>query len=183
MKNETLTLKQLADELSISKSYIDKIIRSLSMHTQLKKEGNKYVLNRHQQLVIREYVQSKKTHTETDTRGRLEGDSEIQFLRSQLIARDQEIKNLHKILDQQQQLQLQTQKFLNNQQLVEIPNKDLKNGPSNLEEDLKQQEIESKQFKEELESKKMELKVLQEEIVELRRVAKKPFWKKLFSIL
>lgn len=37
MQNKVLTLKQLADKLEVSKSYIDKTIRTLGMHTELKK--------------------------------------------------------------------------------------------------------------------------------------------------
>lgn len=59
MQNKVLTLKQLADKLEVSKSYIDKTIRTLGMHTELKKDGNRYVVNPSQQNEIERFLDNK----------------------------------------------------------------------------------------------------------------------------
>ena len=46
MSEKLKTIKELADELGVSKSYIDKIIRILKLHTKLDKVGNKYVISK-----------------------------------------------------------------------------------------------------------------------------------------
>lgn len=185
MKNNNLTLKQLADELEISKSYIDKIIRTLSMHTELKKDGNRYVLNTRQQKVIRDYVLSKKTNTETHTESNTSMhtgvSSEISFLREQLTERNKEIENLHKILDQQQQLQLKTQNLLEEQKTLAEPNEAIKKEVVQFKESLQDQAQQTTQIREELEQKNLENERLKQEVAELKEAPQKGFWQRLFN--
>ena len=49
MSEDLKTIKELADELGVSKSYVDKIIRILKLHTKLDKVGNKYVISKKQE--------------------------------------------------------------------------------------------------------------------------------------
>ena len=174
MQNKVLTLKQLADKLEVSKSYIDKTIRTLGMHTELKKDGNRYVVNPSQQREIERFLDDKKSHTETHTQSNTSmhtsENSEVKFLRSQLIERNKEIENLHKILDQQQQLQLKTQNLLEEQKLLVSTDKE------SIED---QQQVE--QLKKELEQKDLENKQLKGTVEELTQLPKKSFWQRLFN--
>ena len=184
MQNKVLTLKQLADKLEVSKSYIDKTIRTLGMHTELKKDGNRYVVNPIQQREIERFLADKKPHTETHTQPNTSmhtsESSEVEFLRSQLIERNKEIENLHKILDQQQQLQLKTQNLLEEQKLIisadkesVVETKDTKDSIAN-----QQQLI---QLKSELEQKNLENEELKETVGKLSENPKKGFWQRLFN--
>jgi len=64
MQNKALILKQFADKLDVSKSYIDKIIYKLGMHTELEKDGNRYIVNPNQQRKIEQFLDSKKSLNE-----------------------------------------------------------------------------------------------------------------------
>ena len=60
MSEKLKTIKELADELGVSKSYIDKIIRILKLHTKLDKVGNKYVISKKQEKSIITKLNHKK---------------------------------------------------------------------------------------------------------------------------
>ncbi len=185
MENKNLTLKQLADELGISKSYIDKIIRILNMHTELDKIGNKYVVNYEQKLKIEAFLKSKKTNTKTHTDARnnmhtsMRTESEIDFLRNQLMERNKEIENLHKILDQQQQLQLITQNLLDNQKLSISDN--IEDELREKKEFIEEQEKQLAEFKEALDLKINENEQLKYQLNEVKEKTKKGFWQRLFN--
>lgn len=191
MQNKVLTLKQLADKLEVSKSYIDKTIRTLGMHTELKKDGNRYVVNPSQQREIERFLDNKKSHTETHTQSNTSmhtsENSEVDFLRSQLIERNKEIENLHKILDQQQQLQLKTQNLLEEQKLIISADKEPENETNKFKESIEiQQQLdqlksELEQLKSELEQKNLENEELKVTVEELNQPPKKSFWQRLFN--
>jgi len=182
MQNKVLTLKQLADKLEVSKSYIDKTIRTLGMHTELEKDGNRYVVNLSQQRKIERFLDNKKSNTETHTQSNTSmhtgESSEVEFLRSQLIERNKEIENLHKILDQQQQLQLKTQNLLEEQKLLISTDKE-----SMIETKEFKDSIENyhQQLKSELEQKNLENEELKETVEKLSDSPKKGFWQRLFN--
>lgn len=185
MQNKTLTLKQLADKLDVSKSYIDKIIRTLGMHTELKKDGNKYVVNISQQKKIKQFLDNKKsrneTHTQSNTSMHTSESSEVEFLRSQLIDRNKEIENLHKILDQQQQLQLKTQNLLEEQKLIVTTEKEAVVETNKIKDSIENQEQQIEQLKRELEQTNLENEELKETVSKLSDTPKKGFWQRLFS--
>ncbi len=181
MKSNKLTLKQLADKLDVSKSYIDKIIRILGMHTQLEKEGNRYVLNARQQKVVEDFIKSKKSHIETHTKFddsvHSNESSEVDFLRLQLNERNKEIENLHKILDQQQQLQLKIQNLLENQRSLSSKNTDAEISEKNKE----LFEVKLTNLKNELQEKDLENTLLKQQLIELSETKKKGFFQRFFS--
>lgn len=185
MQNKVLTLKQLADKLEVSKSYIDKTIRTLGMHTELKKDGNRYVVNSSQQREIERFLYNKKSHTETHTQSNtsmhINESSEVEFLRSQLIERNKEIENLHKILDQQQQLQLKTQNLLEEQKLLVSTDKESIDETKEFKESIEDQQQQVEQLKKELEQKDLENKQLKGTVEELTQLPKKSFWQRLFN--
>lgn len=185
MQNKVLTLKQLAHKLGVSKSYIDKVIRTLSMHTELEKDGNRYIVNPDQQKEIKQFLDNKKKHTSVHTNANTNMhtsvSAEVEFLRSQLVERNKEIENLHKILDQQQQLQLRTQKLLEEQNLIISADKKTDNETNKIKTSIdNQQQLE--QLKKELEQKLVENKQLEEKIVFLDKKNKKSFLRRLFNI-
>ena len=127
MSENLKTIKELADELGVSKSYIDKIIRILKLHTKLDKVGNKYVISKTQEKSIKDRLLSSesttKSHTKSTTKTHTEVDFEVDFLKEeilylrkshdkQLTNKDKQIETLSNLLDQQQRLALQDKKLL-----------------------------------------------------------------------
>ena len=90
MSENLKTIKELADELGVSKSYIDKIIRILELHTKLDKVGNKYVISKKQEKSIKDRLRSSesttKSHTKSTTKTHTEVDFEVDFERRNLIS-------------------------------------------------------------------------------------------------
>ena len=127
MSENLKTIKELADELGVSKSYIDKIIRILELHTKLDKVGNKYVISKKQEKSIKDRLRSSesttKSHTKSTTKTHTEVDFEVDFLKEeilylrkshdkQLTNKDKQIETLSNLLDQQQRLALQDKQLL-----------------------------------------------------------------------
>ena len=89
MSENLKTIKELADELGVSKSYIDKIIRILELHTKLDKVGNKYVISKKQEKSIKDRLRSSesttKSHTKSTTKTHTEVDFEVDFLKEEIL--------------------------------------------------------------------------------------------------
>jgi len=153
MSENLKTIKELADELGVSKSYIDKIIRILELHTKLDKVGNKYVISKKQEKSIKDRLRSSesttKSHTKSTTKTHTEVDFEVDFLKEeiaylksnhdkQLTNKDKQIETLSNLLDQQQRLALQDKKWLeeykaeiNDLKALKMPSEDTKEEQSN----------------------------------------------------
>ena len=148
MSEKLKTIKELADELGVSKSYVDKIIRILKLHTKLDKVGNKYVISKKQEKSIITRIENSKstteTHTESTTQSHTKVDAEVDFLKEeiaylksnhdkQLTNKDKQIETLSNLLDQQQRLALQDKKLLeeykaeiNDLKALKMPSEDTK---------------------------------------------------------
>ena len=172
MSENLKTIKELADELGVSKSYIDKIIRILELHTKLDKVGNKYVISKKQEKSIITRIENSKSTTETHTEVDFEVDflkEEILYLRKshdkQLTNKDKQIETLSNLLDQQQRLALQDKKLLEEYKAENDSLKALK---------MPLQETESKhldnQYKDEVNALKEQLETLQEQIKDQKRI-------------
>ncbi|MCJ1988588.1 hypothetical protein EFK23_06560 [Lactococcus lactis subsp. lactis] len=174
MSEKLKTIKELADELGVSKSYIDKIIRILKLHTKLDKVGNKYVISKTQEKSIKDRLLSSesttKSHTKSTTKTHTEVDFEVDFLKEeilylrkshdkQLTNKDKQIEILSNLLDQQQRLALQDKKLLEEYKAENDSLKALKM-PS---QDTKEEQANS-QPKEEVKALKFEIRALQEEL-------------------
>ena len=174
MSEKLKTIKELADELGVSKSYIDKIIRILKLHTKLDKVGNKYVISKTQEKSIKDRLLSSesttKSHTKSTTKTHTEVDFEVDFLKEeilylrkshdkQLTNKDKQIETLSNLLDQQQRLALQDKKLLEEYKAENDSLKALKM-PS---QDTKEEQANS-QPKEEVKALKFEIRALQEEL-------------------
>lgn len=191
MNENYKTIKELADELGVSKSYIDKIIRILKLHTKLDKVGNKYVISKTQEKSIKDRLLSSesttKSHTKSTTKTHTEVDFEVDFLKEeilylrkshdkQLTNKDKQIETLSNLLDQQQRLALQDKKLLEEYKAENDSLKALKM-PT---EDTKEEQVEH-QPQEKLEALKSEIKTLQEQLNEQATIepqeAPRKWWK------
>ena len=180
MSEKLKTIKELADELGVSKSYIDKIIRILKLHTKLDKVGNKYVISKTQEKSIKDRLLSSesttKSHTKSTTKTHTEVDFEVDFLKEeilylrkshdkQLTNKDKQIETLSNLLDQQQRLALQDKKLLEEYKAENDRLKVLK---------MPSQETEFKhldnQYKDEENALKEKLENLQEQIKDQKRI-------------
>lgn len=133
------TIKELASELGVSKTYISQTINANSWRNDLQKIGNKFVISEELESLIKQAI-SSKSQTESKTENRKQSQTEndrtddnssinleklysqIEFLQLQLTEKDNQIKEKDKQLDQQQQLTLkalQTQEQLQ----IELTNK------------------------------------------------------------
>ncbi|OHY29162.1 hypothetical protein BI362_11825 [Streptococcus parauberis] len=68
------TIKEIADELGYSKTYISKIIKTNGLQTSLRKNGNKFVIGEQLELLIKEHLNKQsqtknanKKQTQTET--------------------------------------------------------------------------------------------------------------------
>lgn len=105
------TIQQLAYELNVSKTAIRKHIRKLGIENQLSKKGNRFLIDEHQEYLIRKSF--SETEKETSSRSENSDVSEIvRVLEKQLDEKQRTIDSLQKLLDQEQQLHLLTQQKL-----------------------------------------------------------------------
>ena len=174
MSENLKTIKELADELGVSKSYIDKIIRILELHTKLDKVGNKYVISKTQEKSIKDRLLSSesttKSHTKSTTKTHTEVDFEVDFLKEeilylrkshdkQLTNKDKQIETLSNLLDQQQRLALQDKNLLEEYKaendrlkVLKMPSQETKEEQANI------------QPQEELETLKEQIRALNDKI-------------------
>ena len=107
------TIKELADELHVSKQRIQQVIDKLPTIKKPKKTGNKFLLNPLIQKEIKKRI-LKKTTTEKqqvgDNYSTTNDNNYFKTLESQLNQKDKQIDKLQSLLDQQQILTLQANK-------------------------------------------------------------------------
>lgn len=112
------TIRELSSELGISKTYLTKIIRKLDLQTELEKVGNKFVIPCEVEKAVKTILNDNEGTNESENKeNELTNylQSEIQFLRDELAVKNEEIRTLHKLLNQQQQLTLK-----NNNQIEQL---------------------------------------------------------------
>ena len=157
MSENYKTIKELANELGVSKTYIEKIIRVVNIHSELLKKKNRFFLNIKQQEIIKNYLDKPPTQAPT---------VDVVFLQNELVKRGVEIDKLHELLDQQQRLALQDKKLLEEYKAENDSLKALK---------MPSQETEFKhldnQYKDEMNALKEHLETLQEQIKVQKRIA------------
>lgn len=122
-----MTIKQLADELGVSKDKVKYQVRKLPSEFTSKKNGITY-LNSFGIKQINTILGGKNSHYLSSELPTLPSDYLIKQLDEkslEIIEKNQQIEslllsqtNLQKLLDQQQQLQLSTQKLLEDKQLM-----------------------------------------------------------------
>nr|WP_124175225.1 RepB family protein [Lactococcus lactis]RQE06334.1 RepB family protein [Lactococcus lactis] len=135
MSENYKTIKELADELGVSKTYIEKIIRVVNIHSELLKKKNRFFLNIKQQEIIKNYL-DKEPPTQAPT-------ADVVFLQNELVKRGVEIDKLHELLDQQQRLALQDKKLLEEYKAENDRLKVLKMPSQDTKENQSQEEVQT----------------------------------------
>ena len=136
MSENLKTIKELADELGVSKQTIHYHIKSLSNIKRDKNNKGAVLLNEEEQKFIYSKVNAVKDDTVKDNTVKDDTAhflSEIQFLRTQLENKDTQILQMQNLLDQQQRLALQDKKLLdeykseiNDLKALKMPTQDTK---------------------------------------------------------
>ena len=114
------TIRQLSQELGVSKTQVMKIINRLGLRTELKTDGNKLLIDEVQEAKILKAFEKSQTENENknenknDLQTQLISDT-IAILYKQLEQKDKQIEELHRLLE--------VEKMANSQRLLEIEQK------------------------------------------------------------
>ena len=109
------TIKQVADELGVSKTAVRKKIENLGLWSSLQKNGNQFVINEEQEKRIKSAFLECESETKTETSSQTETETVsalVSMLQKELEAKNEQIMHLQKLLDQEQQLRMVTEKKL-----------------------------------------------------------------------
>ena len=175
MSEKLKTIKELADEIGVSKQAVWQKIKkesSIDLRQFTSKKGNTVYVDVDGQKVIKNAFFNKtstkkrqqKVFVDDNVNNSVddnpEGNEEILFLRNLVSELQSEKKDLHKLLDQQQRLALQDKKLLeeykseiNELKALKMPQEDMKDGSSIRGE-----------AQEEIERLKAQLKLSEEEL-------------------
>ena len=120
------TIKQIADELGVSKTAVRKKIENLGLQSSLRKNGNQFAIDKIQQKLIKQAFSGNETETKNANQSQTENHevsdlvsvlhTTISVLKAELEAKDRQIEKLQMLLDQEQQLHALTA-----QQIKELP--------------------------------------------------------------
>jgi len=120
------TIKQIADELGVSKTAVRKKIENLGLQSSLRKNGNQFAIDEIQEKLIKQAFSGSETETKNANQSQTENhevsdlvsvlQTTISVLKAELEAKDRQIEKLQMLLDQEQQLHALTA-----QQIKELP--------------------------------------------------------------
>ena len=120
------TIKQIADELGVSKTAVRKKIENLGLQSSLRKNGNQFEIDKIQEKLIKQAFSGNETETKNANQSQTENHevsdlvsvlhTTISVLKAELEAKDRQIEKLQMLLDQEQQLHALTA-----QQIKELP--------------------------------------------------------------
>ena len=91
------TIRQIADEIGVSKTAVSKQIANLGLRSGLRKNGNQFAIDEHQEALIKQAF-SEKSQTKTQTENHEVGDlvcvlqATIDTLQGQLEVKDRQIE-------------------------------------------------------------------------------------------
>ena len=174
MSEKLKTIKELADEIGVSKQAVWQKIKkesSIDLRQFTSKKGNTVYVDVDGQKVIKNAFFNKtstkkrqqKVFVDDNVNNSVddnpEGNEEILFLRNLVSELQSEKKDLHKLLDQQQRLALQDKKLLEEYKAENDSLKALK-----MPTEGSQAEQANSQPKEEVKALKFEIRALQEEL-------------------
>ena len=110
------TIRQIADEIGVSKTAVSKQIENLGLRSSLRKNGNQFAIDEHQEALIKEAFSEKsqteienQTQTKTQTENHEVSDlvcvlqATIDTLQGQLEVKDRQIEKLTEALVAAQQ--------------------------------------------------------------------------------
>ena len=110
------TIKQIADELGVSKTAVRKKIENLGLRSSLQKNGNQFAIDEKQESLIKSAFSENKTETKSETKTQTETETVstlVSMLQKELESKNEQIATLQRLLDQEQQLRMVTeQKYL-----------------------------------------------------------------------
>ena len=115
------TIKQIADELGVSKTAVRKKIENLGLRSGLQKNGNQFAIDENQERLIKSAFSESEAETRTETNSQTETETVstlVSMLQRELDAKNEQIAHLQKLLDQEQQLRMVTE-----QKLLQIEDK------------------------------------------------------------
>ena len=115
------TIKQIADELGVSKTAVRKKIENLGLRSSLQKNGNQFAIDENQERLIKSAFSESEAETKTETNSQTETETVsalVSMLQRELDAKNEQIAHLQKLLDQEQQLRMVTE-----QKLLQIEDK------------------------------------------------------------
>lgn len=108
------TIKEIADEIGVSKTAVRKKIENLGLRSSLQKNGNQFAIDESQEKLIKSAFIENKTETKTETSSQIETETVstlVSMLQKELEIKNKQIEELNqrlaenqKLLDQQQQL-------------------------------------------------------------------------------
>ena len=108
------TIKQIADELGVSKTAVRKKIENLGLQSSLRKNGNQFAIDKIQEKLIKQAFSGNETETKNANQSQTENHevsdlvsvlhTTISVLKAELEAKDRQIEKLQMLLDQEQQL-------------------------------------------------------------------------------
>lgn len=152
MSEDLKTIKEIADEIGVSKQAVWQKIKkesSIDLRQFTSKKGNTVYVDVDGQKAIKSAFFNKTSTTKRQQKvfvdnnvnnsvdGKPEGNEEILFLRNLVSELQSEKKELHKLLDQQQRLALQDKKLLeeykaenDSLKALKMPQEDMKDGSS-----------------------------------------------------
>ena len=106
------TIRQIADEIGVSKTAVNKQIANLGLRSGLRKNGNQFAIDEHQEALIKEAF-SEKSQTEIENQTKTENhevsdlvcvlQATIDTLQGQLEVKDRQIEKLTEALVAAQQ--------------------------------------------------------------------------------
>ncbi len=106
------TIKQIADEMGVSKQAVFKKIDNLGLRQQLSKVNNQWLIDNNAEKMIKEtFSKAGKTTTDSSTNASTI-DRLIDTLKVELKAKNEQIATLQRLLDQEQQLRMVTEQKL-----------------------------------------------------------------------
>lgn len=91
------TIKEIADELGVSKTAVNKKIDNLGLRNKLSKIGNQFTLNKNQEELIKSAFEKKETQTKTKTKTQTETETFpaiVCVLQKELEQKDKQINDL-----------------------------------------------------------------------------------------
>ena len=108
------TIKQIADELGVSKTAVRKKIENLGLQSSLRKNGNQFAIDEIQEKLIKQAFSGNETETKNANQSQTKNhevsdlvsvlQTTISVLKAELEAKDRQIEKLQMLLDQEQQL-------------------------------------------------------------------------------
>lgn len=179
MSTNRYTIKQLSDELGVTKPGIRKLMNSSFRKRYTTVTGNRILINEAGAKVIRDHFGNHKTETKDSSQKQTVSSNDdnkvlkaknetIALLKAQLKAKDDQIANMQKLMDQNQQLLLNTQS--ENKHLLALTH-DGKTDES---------QVQDGEYKETETDRKQETETTENSSSASNSNDSKPWWKRIF---